>query len=729
MANVKKRYLIPGIITLLLFIILFFLSTVIKNYLVNNSQQLIGRKLTLEELHINYFKVQLNAHNFTLFEENKKDTFVYFKELLINYDPWKMLSSEYAVAQIRLIEPYIYIENQGKAFNFDSLIPSSDSLATTKDELPDGNDSVKFSIHNIELVKGKFLYHDRAVNNLLEFDKLNLKLPLIAWDSRSSEMGVEFSIGERGIVKIEAEIDQQLAAYNIHFGTENIQLNSFTNYLKDYLYISTLNGLLQSDIHVKGSIESLDNIVINGVARIDSLQIRDNKGSILASARTAQAKMDTLDLGNMRYTINKIYINQPYISAVLEKDMSNWEYFLTPYFANSVQATKQDSLINSKGKENLYYRIDTLVVNNGQVQFADHTLNRPFSYKISDINMEMNTLTELNDAIPLKWAMRFNNNGTYKGETHFSLRTPLNLFYQAQINNLDMHSFSPYTEYYLGYPIISGLFNYECSLEMTPRHLKNDNHLLVKEPEFGRKTNDSTAHKLPLKLALYLIKDAKDNVDFDLPVTGNPSEPGFKLGPLIWKTFGKFIAKTATQPFSSLGKLVGTNPEQLKHIPFEYTQDSLRDEQINTLDKIAEILSKKKDLIFTFRQELAVDEEMSILASKTIKNKYIQDTKPQKIEHWKQIKDQDPLFLAYLNQLSPETTAQTIPQRCLKLVSKTDLAVTFKALYKKRNQLLRDYLLTQKSCDATSIILQNVDFNNMPQDLKKPGYRVVVSIK
>ena len=325
--------------------------------------------------------------------------------------------------------------------------------------------------------------------------------------------------------------------------------------------------------------------------------------------------------------------------------------------------------------------------------------------------------------------MDFNNDGKYAGKTHFSINNPLNLFYDAKISDLDLHSFSPYTEYYLGYPIVSGLFNYDCLVEMTPEKLKNENHLLIREPEFGKKTKDTTAYKLPLKLALYLIKDANDNVEFDLPVSGNPSEPGFKLGPLVWKTFGKFIAKTATQPFASLAKLAGTHPEELERIRFEYTQDSLMNDQRKVLDKIAGILERKDNLIFSFRQESAVEEEINLLAEKTIKEKYIAEKSPAKITGWKQVKDTDEKFIAYLNNLSPETSGFTVKERVQGLCTKAELENLFNSIYIKRNQLILDYLVNTKSCKPTSVKTFNVDFNNMPQELKKPGFRVEVSMQ
>ncbi len=726
----KKRNYILGSIVFIVFLILFFLSSIIKSYVIKNSNELIGRKLTLDELHINYIKVKITARNFTLYEQNERDTFVYFKELVINYDPWKMLSNEYAVSQIRLADPYVYIKQNGEKFNFDDLIPPADTGQIKTDTIASENNNVKFSIRNIDLENGEFHYYDQQIDNLLDFDNLNLELPLIAWNSQSSEMGVQFSIGEQGLVKIDADINQQEARYNLYFGTERIQLNSFTNYLKDYVYISELKGLLNTNLHINGSIDEVNDIKIYGSVSVDSLDISDNLNNTLVKASRIESHIDTLDLKNMQYTINKIRVDEPFIAATLNPEQSNWEYFLTPISSDTLESELADTTSTSlEDSISLFYQIDTIQINKGLIQFTDNTLNRDFKYNIRDINVTLSKLNPQNDQIPLKWSMKFNNEGKYTGETLFSMNNPLNLNYKGNLSNLDLHSFSPYTEYYLAYPIVSGLFSYNASIEMNPSKLKNDNHLLVNKMEFGKRTKDSTASKLPVKLALYLIKDSKDNVEFELPVTGNPSEPGFKLGPLIWKTFGKFIAKTAAQPFGSLAKLIGTTPEELEMIPFDYTQDSLLSRQKETLDKIAEILTKKEDLIFSFRQEVSVEDEIKQLAVKQVKSRYISEKNPANIVNWQDIKDSDENFLSYLNNLSSTTIGQAVEQRCQTLVSNDELQTIFKNLYSSRKQLLKNYLINVKSCDPTSIKSLDVDFKNMPQDLKKPGFRVEVSVK
>ncbi|TLX77091.1 DUF748 domain-containing protein [Labilibacter sediminis] len=730
MRNIKKKHYVFGAIIIVLFLLLFFLSSIIKNYIVKNSEELIGRKLQLEELHINYLKVQITARNFTLYEENKKDTFVYFSEFLLNYDPWKMIRNEYAVSQIRLVNPYVYIQQNGETFNFDDLIPPADSAQVPQDTIASEEENVKFSIRNIDLQNGEFLYFDKQIDNLLEFDNLNLELPLIAWDSRSSEMGVQFSIGENGLVHIDAEINQQDAQYNINFGTEDIQLSSFTNYLKDYVHISDFKGLLQSEISIKGDLKQVDHIFISGSIGIDSLGIIDDKGETLFAAKSVSTLLDSIDLENNRFIIDKIHVDRPIISVVLNKEMTNWESFLIPILSDTLESASADSIATETIEEEpLFYKIDTISINTGQILLTDNTLNREFKYSLKDIEVQINDLYEKNDQIPLNFSIGFNNEGKYTAETFFSINNPKNFTYKGIISKIDLHSFSPYTEYYLGYPIVSGLFNYDCEVKMTPQKLKNDNHILVEEMEFGKNTKDATAVKLPVKLALYLIKDANDNVEIDLPVTGNPSEPGFKLGPLIWKTFGKFIVKTATQPFASLAKLVGTHPEELEMIPFDYTQDSLMNDQRKVLDKIAQILTKKEDLIFSFRQEVSVEDELMLLAEKRVKSIYITEKTPANITNWKQVSDNDEKFIKYFTKLSADTTNAYVKQKYYNQIPETELKAEFEALYKNRNDSIHQYLIKNKLCSESSIKISNVDFANMPQELKNPGFRVEVSVK
>jgi hypothetical protein len=57
-------------------IVLFFLSSLVKSYVVNHSQELIGRKIDIDELHFNYLKIALRVKGAIFYEKNGVDQFV-----------------------------------------------------------------------------------------------------------------------------------------------------------------------------------------------------------------------------------------------------------------------------------------------------------------------------------------------------------------------------------------------------------------------------------------------------------------------------------------------------------------------------------------------------------------------------------------------------------------------------------------------------------------------------
>ena len=60
---------------------------------------------------------------------------------------------------------------------------------------------------------------DVQKDNLLEMVKLNLNIPLIAWDNEKSNMGVDFQMGEIGHVNVQGIVDVIKDNYQIDLNT------------------------------------------------------------------------------------------------------------------------------------------------------------------------------------------------------------------------------------------------------------------------------------------------------------------------------------------------------------------------------------------------------------------------------------------------------------------------------------------------------------------------------
>lgn len=730
----KKRYIVLLSIILLIFLLLFFLSTIIRVWLVKNSESLIGRKIDLKELHINYLKISIKAVDFVMYEKNKQDTFVAFDELYVNFNPWKLISNEYSFAEIKLAEPHVTIEYSSKGFNFDDLIVS-DTTEIIEETPEQTDDTIKFVVRNLNISGGKIIYKDIEANTNLNINDLGINVPLISWNSQQAKLGIDFTLDENGKVAIGGNINQELAQYEISLKSENIDINPLSNYFKPYIAFNSLSGLFYSDVVINGDMSQPENIKLSGYAGLKNVELIDVDNNDILSALDVKVVFDTLDVGKSDYRIADIELIKPEIAFTMLKSETNFDKLLAPYYNSENDEIIQDTLTINDTNE-LHYSINKLTIVDGKVTFSDLTLKRAFIYDILDINFTMNNFSDVSRSVPLTYNINLNNNGNLKGDAELDMLQTNNINLNAIISAMDLVSLSPYTEYYLARPVNNGKFDYTVNLKMNPSKLINNNKIKISKLEFGKKTKDTTAYKVPVNLALYILKDKNGIIGFDLPVQGSPSDPNFKLGKIIWKTLENFLIKTATQPFNSLGKIIGTDPESIKFIAFDYLQDSLADKQKKQLDKICEIIDKKPELQFIFKQTTNLEKETYALAIHETKKNYLQAkgivsanaSNIELNEKLSYINDNDNDFVLYVNSNSINDTS-SLEQKCVNIIGKQKVLLLFDELIYKRNNSLKSYMLNTKNIPQNQIAIQTTDLRNLPDELKKTGFKIEVAMQ
>lgn len=708
----------------------FFLSTIVKNYLVNHSEELIGRKLEIAELHFNYAKVSVRVNGLCLYESNDTDQFLSFNELYVNVSPWKLISGEYSVSQIYLDGLNVSVIQDSVGFNFDDLLESEEVATDTIQENQEG--TTKFSIYDIEIKNGYIAYFDKQKDNLLDLKDINLDLPLIAWDNKKSEMGVDFSIGGEGNVGINANVDHARERYMVDLKVTDINIKPFMAYAKDYMKISSMEGKMNTSLKINGSMTDFMDVFVKGNTSLQDFALNDLEGKRFLAAKSTSVNLDSLNIGTSHYEIGKIVMEKPEIYATLFKENTNFERIFEPVMTvDTVELAEleQDSL---KQDQALFYAVDSVIVKGGLLQFSDKTLNRDFVYDIKDIALNLGRLTETSDHVPLSYSMNLNGGGKLNGSLNFNLQEVYDFNLRASLSGLELMSFSPYTEFYIARPITQGTFNYHCSIDMKPNHMDNQNNIKISEFDFGKKTKDPNTIKAPVRLALYLLKDQNDIIQFDLPVSGNPNEPDFKLGRIIWKTLMNFLVKTAAKPFGILGSITGTNPEDIETIQLNYSTVSLDDKEKSTLKDISEILLKKNELVFSFTQETDTKQERNYLILEDCVNDYftskseeMPNLKSKKLENWaKQSLD----FKNYLVKDSTDVS-KSLAELCFEKTGNVKANQMLDSLIEERNKEIANYLLDSLQIPQDNFIVKTADLRNLSDQQKKPKFRVEVSIK
>jgi flagellar motor protein MotB len=161
----------------------------------------------------------------------------------------------------------------------------------------------------------------------------------------------------------------------------------------------------------------------------------------------------------------------------------------------------------------------------------------------------------------------------------------------------DLPKLSPYSARWAGYAIEKGKLTADVSYHIEGESLKADNKLTINQLTFGNKVESPDAFKVPVLLAVSLLKDRNGNIDLDLPISGTLSDPQFSVGGLIWRAIGNLIVKVVTSPFTLLSSLGSTAAaDDLSLIEFDAGASDLDDEDRKRLDALASGLEQRPAL-------------------------------------------------------------------------------------------------------------------------------------
>ena len=158
--------------------------------------------------------------------------------------------------------------------------------------------------------------------------------------------------------------------------------------------------------------------------------------------------------------------------------------------------------------------------------------------------------------------------------------------------NMQLPSFTPYLEKYAGHPLNKGRLSMALHYAIQDNALKAENTFRIDQFTLGARNNSPEATKLPVKLAISLLKDRNGLIELDVPVTGRLDDPEFKVGPIIWKVVLNLITKAATSPFKLLGALVGGGDE-LSYVDFEAGTATLLEGETNKIAKLTKALVER----------------------------------------------------------------------------------------------------------------------------------------
>ncbi len=243
-------------------------------------------------------------------------------------------------------------------------------------------------------------------------------------------------------------------------------------------------------------------------------------------------------------------------------------------------------------------RVGSIGLKGGSIDFQDRFVKPGYSATLRDLEGRVSGLSSQEGTLA-----RLDLKGRFGAASPFEVSGSLNPLaasaradVRMSFRDIDLVPFTPYSNRWAGYRIARGSLGMTVEYKLEDRRLNAQNRFVLDQFELGEKVDSPEATKLPVKLAISLLKDRNGVIDLDLPVSGSLDDPKFHLGRVIMKALVNLLAKAATSPFALLGKALGGGGPDLSLVTFPPGRDTLDDGAKKSLDALGRALADRPAL-------------------------------------------------------------------------------------------------------------------------------------
>ncbi len=238
---------------------------------------------------------------------------------------------------------------------------------------------------------------------------------------------------------------------------------------------------------------------------------------------------------------------------------------------------------------------------NGRVDYTDHFVRPNYSAALTELNGSLGAFSSTSrDMAPLQLHGRAEGTAILdiSGQVNPVAR-PLALDIEAKATDLELAPLSPYAGKYAGYAIERGKLSMDVAYKIAADgRLEARNQVTLNQLTFGDAIASPTATKLPVRLAVALLKDRNGVININLPISGSVNDPQFSVGGIVVKLLVNLLVKAVTSPFSLLSGGGGGGPD-MSAIEFRPGTAVVTDASAAALDKVASALADRPALQMT----------------------------------------------------------------------------------------------------------------------------------
>ena len=722
----KVTLFLLGSIFILLLLAMLITPPVAKNYVEQHDKTLLGRELNIGSVGINVFTGKLKVKELTLFEEDDTTPFVQLDCLEAKIRLRELFEHRVWVKQAKITGLRLNVEQNRDWFNFTSFLAHFNLAKAETAE------KYVWVFNDVHIDKGTLRYADLAVGSEFLIRDLSLRIPSIDLLDLKTDVGLDLCLSDETSLHTDLHLSDNAKKYFINFKLNKLSIEVIEPYLQQHCPVDLMSGCIDMNVEAQGQTDHILDFEMKGDLTLSRLSFLDTQGDPLGKIDSIYAEIKRFSINDRELTLDQLHLfglNATYI--VKADSTTNYDLFL-----GSLRHYDTTTMVAEETRP-WNVSIADLKLSESQLRYEDYTLPKAFYYEISDISLSSKRFTLYgNNNIQLQAALNKAGRLNLNWQGRFLEQDNHNL--TLMLTNVKVADFSPYAVQWFGFPIEDGTLSFRSQNVITDGELYGINKVQIASPKIGKKAKPFHPRfaKVPLKLGFYLLADKNNNVNLDLPVSGNLNDPSFSYRKTLGKAFSNLLTKATSSPFH---RMMTDEDNNLKYIPFDPLQSDFTPEEYVMIDNLAVILQSRSDLGVVLEAQVQYEEVVKQLCVIQLQRDYYLSTHPgvkednidfMTDEAIHSIKLNDKGLCDFAKQYSEKkrlrSAKDVVSVACAVYQEKSEKMLP--AMLAKRNEILSDYLLKVKDLSPEQVSVTTIDESLMKSFVKTSRYEMHVFI-
>lgn len=623
----------------------FVLPRVLEHYLVKTAQEEYGRELIMGSVRTNPFTLSLRVRELE-FRDTDGHPLVTVERIATSFTWSSLFSSDWTIRSIHVDTPVVHEERVASGNSRFTELIEDISVEEDVDE-DDAPELIALYVNNVRIVNGVLRFTDHFNTDLaattdedapdfvdIAAHDINLQVDDFALNDSESSVRLSAAFEGGGSLNFEGSLQIQ-PDVNLegHITLDDISIIQAASYLEHYLDVQLESGSLAFDGElIAGASQPFS---YQGTAAINDLSISQApEDETLLAWQSIRTEFLYIDVDAREIETGFIFIDGVAGQLVINEDMTtNFGQLGAPpaddedtrdteAVASTIDADadanderaadaersagESDSEANagddsdsgiqtdedSPDTEAFSIYVEAIEISDSGLQFADNSLPLPFSVSVHSLTGDISTIsTKSTQAARLEIQGQVEDYGLARAEGNlYAFQPTRETDITVVFRNIETPELSPYTAEFAGHTIASGIMDLDLEYSIENEQLDGTNNFVIRQIRLGEKV-DEDAMDLRLRIAIALLEDYEGEIDLNLHVEGDTSDPEFDIGAIIREAIFRAITNIIETPFLALADLFDPE-ESLGQVEFAAGSSELGPPQQQRISEVREALGE-----------------------------------------------------------------------------------------------------------------------------------------